>query len=297
MGTINLLQAIDGLSNVSRTATGVIDVSSLSSDLSALRRQIFRPRTGILDRIQMLENGNATVVDVPGSGRRRNATGLTLERLRRRIVTLERRVNSISQLLVQDNCVSMPCKNGGTCIDRYNSFSCICPTGWEGSECLQDVNECANFAGTDLGCQNGATCINNPGTYTCSCAPNFYGTHCLRRTIDCATQGRELCGHGTCVHSNDPAGFKCICDQGWKSIENGPCSVDVDECADSRPHCSKEPEVQCINLPGSFMCGACPQGYTGNGFYCSDINECEVNNGGCSTSPKVRCVNVRVNSF
>lgn len=31
--------------------------------------------------------------------------------------------------------------------------------------CDADVNECAIFAGTDLGCQNGATCVNKPGGY------------------------------------------------------------------------------------------------------------------------------------
>lgn len=35
----------------------------------------------------------------------------------------------------------------------------------QGLLCNVDVNECAHFAGTDLGCQNGATCINKLGTY------------------------------------------------------------------------------------------------------------------------------------
>lgn len=35
----------------------------------------------------------------------------------------------------------------------------------KGPNCDTDVNECAIFAGTDLGCQNGATCINKHGGY------------------------------------------------------------------------------------------------------------------------------------
>lgn len=31
--------------------------------------------------------------------------------------------------------------------------------------CDEDVNECASFAGTDLGCQNGASCTNTQGSY------------------------------------------------------------------------------------------------------------------------------------
>lgn len=40
----------------------------------------------------------------------------------------------------------------------------------QGPTCGADVNECARFAGTDLGCQNGATCANTPGGYNCICA-------------------------------------------------------------------------------------------------------------------------------
>lgn len=133
---------------------------------------------------------------------------------------------------------------------------------------------------------------------SCMCAPNWKGIHCNRRTVDClSSPAAELCGHGTCVQTNDAIGFSCICEQGWKTNDvTVACTVDVDECADSKPHCSMEPEVRCINLPGTYMCGWCPTGYTGNGHYCSDVNECETNNGGCSTNPTVQCVNTRVSS-
>ena len=49
--------------------------------------------------------------------------------------------------------------------------------------------------------------------------------------------------------------------------------------------------VPCINVPGTYYCGGCPAGYTGNGYQCSDIDECLVDNGGCSTSPRVQCIN------
>jgi len=72
---------------------------------------------------------------------------------------------SRAQLLTLSECLSNPCRNGGTCVDQYNGFHCQCTPGWQGPLCDQDVNECSTLAGTDLGCQNGATCVNIPGSF------------------------------------------------------------------------------------------------------------------------------------
>ncbi|GFG35967.1 hypothetical protein Cfor_02931, partial [Coptotermes formosanus] len=218
--------------------------------------------------------------------------------LNRRVTILESQVRQLRTLLTTDECASNPCHNGGTCIDSYSGFFCRCPSNWEGLLCNVDVNECAHFAGTDLGCQNGATCINKPGTYECVCASGWYGVHCVQQSDDCLNSTpEERCGHGTCVNQKTTGGrgYKCICDQGWTTHgATGACVWDVDECSsNTRPACSVNPLVQCINVPGSFYCGACPQGYTGNGFYCSDIDECQMNNGGCSVSPLVQCINTQ----
>lgn len=35
-------------------------------------------------------------------------------------------------------CAASPCKNSGVCKESedYESFSCVCPTGWQGKACL-----------------------------------------------------------------------------------------------------------------------------------------------------------------
>lgn len=277
----------------------VSDAGHLAFDvqrISVIDNKIFGRPNGILRRISRLENRTRTFIAGGGGG----GGGPTSNRfLRMRIRTLTSRVNVLatqlsvmSSKLVTNNCRSNPCQNGGTCTNLYDSFLCTCTKNWEGLTCSQDVNECAHFAGTDLGCQNGATCENLPGSYRCSCAGDWRGTHCTTKSKDCLNTASDLCGHGICVQTNTKDGYKCICDQGWKT--NGltqDCSVDVNECEESKPHCSKNPEVACINFPGSFACGECPIGYKGNGFYCTDVNECETNNGGCSTNPVVACMN------
>jgi uncharacterized membrane protein len=107
-----------------------------------------------------------------------------------------------------------PCKNGGTCADGINKFTCTCPANYTGTTCQTDVNECmptnpclhggacANTTGsfscdctgtgysgttcqTDVNecmptnpCKNSASCTNTTGSYTCACAARFTGKNC-----------------------------------------------------------------------------------------------------------------------
>ncbi|XP_017881696.1 cubilin [Ceratina calcarata] len=215
---------------------------------------------------------------------------LILQRLRK----VEDKVKSIETKLKVNECTSNPCLNGGACQDLYDGYQCNCPSNWEGPNCMVDVNECVRLLGTDLGCQNGATCHNLPGSYRCDCAPGWFGLHCTKKDSICNTQNSiELCGHGVCVAKpGSPLGYICICDQGWQSEGTNPaCIKDVNECTGNHRPCSVNPWVECRNAPGTFFCDSCPQGYTGNGYYCTDIDECLQDNGGCSTTPRVQCIN------
>ncbi|KAK4871991.1 hypothetical protein RN001_016115 [Aquatica leii] len=244
--------------------------------------RVIEGRSGILSRLSVLETGI-----------KNSTNGSYAVLLNRRIRLLQRKVNRLIRLLTKNECAGAPCKNGGTCQDLFNGYVCQCPAEWEGPTCDKDVNECARFAGTDLGCQNGATCVNKPGTYECLCSHGWYGIHCTRETVSCTTGPvAELCGHGICIPQNNRFGYKCLCDQGWTTDTNNPaCVVDVDECKSNVPSCSRNPLVPCENTPGSFKCGSCPAGYIGDGYYCNDIDECAVFNGGCSVEPMVRCIN------
>ncbi|KAL3290304.1 hypothetical protein HHI36_023648 [Cryptolaemus montrouzieri] len=250
---------------------------------------IIKGKNGILDKLTYLESETKNF-SISATNALSNSK---IMRLTRQLKTAQDSLKSITSLLTKDECQSNPCANGGICQDLFNDFICHCPDEWEGRLCDVDVNECARFVGTDLGCQNGATCIDKRGSYQCLCPHGWYGIHCTRRSKDCNSgSSSDLCGHGTCISQNTDLGYKCICDQGWTTDGSSPeCSKDVDECKTNRPPCSVNPLVTCENIPGSFRCGNCPPGYTGNGYYCTDINECEMFNGGCSTNPKVDCIN------
>ncbi|EPY81630.1 notch1 preproprotein-like protein [Camelus ferus] len=170
-------------------------------------------------------------------------------------------------------CAPAPCRNGGECRESedYESFSCICPTGWQdpchnggsctdgintafcdclpgfrGAFCEEDVNECASNP-----CRNGANCTDCVDSYTCTCPAGFSGIHCENNTPDC-TESSCFNG-GTCVDGINS--FTCLCPPGFTGSY---CQHDVNEC-DSRPCLHGG---TCQDSYGTYKC-TCPQGYTG----------------------------------
>lgn len=222
-------------------------------------------------------------------------------RQRKRNRAIFRRLKRLEKLLTTDECASSPCQHGGTCEDAYNRYYCRCPSGYQGKNCEQDVDECARHKGTELDCQNGGTCLNTFGGFHCLCPPNYKGVRCTVEFNDCRnTSNVEICGHGVCQNlprtQEGKPSYICACFAGYdKSVNSpsAPCDQDYDECATGEHHCSRNPKVDCINLTPDYTCGPCPAGYSGDGFTCVPTDRCLVNNGGCSTSPMVPCYSSR----
>ena len=74
-----------------------------------------------------------------------------------------------------DFCLSKPCKFGGSCKQTpYGNYSCVCPSGTEGSNCERDIKECLSSP-----CKNSATCIEpSLGSYKCLCPKGYSGLNC-----------------------------------------------------------------------------------------------------------------------
>ena len=90
---------------------------------------------------------------------------LFMRRTRARLNNVQRQLTAIRSSLEINNCTNNPCTHGGTCVPLYGKYMCLCPPEYEGLNCETDVNECALYAGTDLGCQNNAVCVNTVGGY------------------------------------------------------------------------------------------------------------------------------------
>jgi hypothetical protein len=96
---------------------------------------------------------------------------------------------------------------------KLNSFYCLCFTGFSGTLCSVDVNECiVGVSGSQNMCQNNGTCFNTVGSYYCSCLPGYTGSNCGQLYDICLTLP---CYRGTCHTYNNAIGsYYCECPQG-----------------------------------------------------------------------------------
>uniref|UniRef100_A0A3B5B479 Delta-like protein n=1 Tax=Stegastes partitus TaxID=144197 RepID=A0A3B5B479_9TELE len=157
-----------------------------------------------------------------------------------------------------NDCISSPCRNGGTCIDGVNSFQCFCPDGWEGRLCDLNVNECRHNP-----CKNGGRCVDLVNDFYCECADNWKGKTCHSRESQC---DETTCSNGgTCYDHGDA--FRCACPPGW---EGNTCNTAKNSTCASSP-CSNG--GTCVGGGDTFTC-ICKEGWEGP--TCGqNINECQ----------------------
>ena len=165
-----------------------------------------------------------------------------------------------------DDCLSKPCVHGTCKDDGVNKFACTCESGWEGTTCDSDIDDCkspnqcdnpfAENVCTDLGtnkfsctCLNGwtgETCYNeprcigfsDPGTTSspsCVCdGPNRYAYACCFDNLSPNTIGQPCVGNhastsATCTKYTS-AGSTCTTFTEALAFNHTVCRVDG--CAD-----------------------------------------------------------------
>jgi hypothetical protein len=159
-----------------------------------------------------------------------------------------------------NECSSNPCVNGGSCTDGVNDFTCSCPAGYQGKRCEVNIDECASNP-----CLNNAVrCNDLVNDYLCECRAGFNGKRCENNIDECAG-GSKCANGGTCTDGINS--FTCSCATGYTGTT---CATNIDECA-------SDPCVQgtCRDGVNGFTC-ACNAGWTGT--LCNvKINYCAAN--------------------
>ncbi|XP_071951339.1 protocadherin Fat 4-like [Antedon mediterranea] len=104
-----------------------------------------------------------------------------------------------------DQCESVSCQNGGTCIDGSGSFSCQCLSGFAGDLCEVNLDDCNG----DI-CLNGGTCIDLVNAYRCECPLGYFGNYCEEGP--CTSQPCQ--NGGVCREQGGT--YQCECNFGEK---------------------------------------------------------------------------------
>ncbi|XP_048580138.1 uncharacterized protein LOC5520382 [Nematostella vectensis] len=120
---------------------------------------------------------------------------------------------------VADQCSSYPCKNGGTCTNSGQSYTCNCTSDYIGEHCEEKIDPC-----NPTPCQNGGTCASpSSSNYTCTCAPGYTGENCTNNVNEC--NDPDLCKNGG-VCKDSFGSYSCNCSSAYsgKHCEFG-CNI------------------------------------------------------------------------
>lgn len=92
-----------------------------------------------------------------------------------------------------DDCAAVDCGRG-SCIDGVSNYSCNCTgTGFDGTSCEIDINECDQSP-----CVHNGTCTNFGGGYLCNCVKGYSGKNCETNIDDCASRPCKNGGKWNC---------------------------------------------------------------------------------------------------
>eukprot|EP00794_Sanderia_malayensis_P006970 gene6970-7755_t len=177
-----------------------------------------------------------------------------------------------------NQCAASPCKNGGQCVDLYQRYACICPTGLTGSQC-QTAKPCPNPDVPVYGQLVSRT--STEAKVKCNAGYTLIGSatrYCVKGTWSGSTprcDSTNECAAGTCSHGCEDldGGYRCFCPKGYNLATDGKTCQDINECQIQNGGCSHS----CQNSPGDYRC-SCRAGYKLSGkLLCVDIDECQGN--------------------
>ncbi|XP_041090331.1 protein crumbs homolog 2-like isoform X2 [Polyodon spathula] len=181
-----------------------------------------------------------------------------------------------------DPCSQQPCASYRNCTSTLGTeeYHCNCPTGFTGTNCTININECdrnpcienKTECGDDCQsnitncaaepCLNNGSCIDRPEGYLCECTPGFSGERCEANINECQP---SPCRNGA-ICKDGVNEYHCFCVPGFQGYN---CEIDINECA-SWP-CKNN--GSCINEKDHYVC-TCLLGFTG--VNCEvEIDECE----------------------
>ncbi|MGB0588689.1 MAG: lamin tail domain-containing protein [Myxococcota bacterium] len=196
----------------------------------------------------------------------------------------------------------VPCKNGASCNDLVNSYSCTCASGFEDYNCTTNINEClVTHTVNDVAIQACESGEGAPGT-------PIWSSCCLEDQEDSVVAERAGCDVGSCEDSVCDVDPYCCGEFGgyWDDVcvelaeancgalcigspvcGDGVCNGNEDcvDCPDDCLSTQCRNGATCVDGDFDYTC-ECAPGFI-NGDQAAGKN-CEINQNNCQPDP---CVN------
>jgi Notch-like protein len=163
------------------------------------------------------------------------------------------------------NCPDEPCQNGGTCVDYFGTWQCLCPGTWTGAYC--------NFPAAQVTFEqyeNSATCGGSPTTYSvpsgvCSKDPQSGSLWAKCQGAALETVDVHYFSDDNCVYSTGVQQTIHTGDCTSTGSPSAPTSTII-ECLYYHSLCDSSPcqnGGSCMDSTTFFIC-ACPMGFSGD---------------------------------
>ncbi|CAF4347583.1 unnamed protein product [Rotaria socialis] len=181
---------------------------------------------------------------------------------------------------------SESCFHGGKCLQTTHGHRCICKTGFTGSFCELNINECESNP-----CINDGICYDLESSYVCYCPDGVFRPQCLPRTniasstargLICSCQNGGKCG----LHGSE----KCTCLNGFtgRFCENLSSKYNTFSCFFYlNKSCEQNDAICCSSSSSPSMIitaiGDCSR------IQCSNGGTCHDNPSDLTSSPSCTC--------
>ncbi|GFR99356.1 neurogenic locus notch homolog protein 1-like [Elysia marginata] len=198
-----------------------------------------------------------------------DAENITCSDLEVRFLCARSRVFEFAQCTLRDVCAEIqPCEQGQCVLNATEPtfYTCLCPDGYEGSQCQREIDECL-IVPPDQSCQNGGTCLDQFLGISCLCLPGFTGQRCESNINDCRSATCQILTTNSCLDGINS--FVCVCKPGYTGQN---CEIDIDDCL-SQPCLHGG---NCSDQVNGYSC-ACASGWTGD--------QCETVEDQCASDP------------
>ncbi|XP_059150312.1 signal peptide, CUB and EGF-like domain-containing protein 1 [Physella acuta] len=122
---------------------------------------------------------------------------------------------------------------------------CVCKSGFTGTYCTADIDECSNGV---LKCGGNEVCVNLLGSAKCECVSGFTREDGECQDFnECSNVANNSCQQ---LCTNVVGSYTCSCFQGyWYNTTTNAC-LDVDECQLGKSGCQQT----CVNTDGGYSC-------------------------------------------